>query len=89
MRRGEPSEHVRLAPAPLGARLEAQCARFNAEHPVGSTIRVWPGAVNERPPVPVTVVAPGAYVLGGHTAVVRVTGGHGCIALSHVMRDLA
>jgi len=67
--------------------LQRRCDAFNAVHPIGAAIRVWPGAVNEKPPVEVTIVEPGAYVMGSHTAVVQVTGGHGCIALSHVMRE--
>jgi hypothetical protein len=70
-----------------GAARQSECDDFNAMHPVGSQIRVWPGAVNAAPPVTVTIVEPRAYVLGGHTAVVQVTGGHGCITLTHVMRE--
>lgn len=61
-----------------------QCEHFNVAHPVGSTIRVWPGAMHDGPGTLVTIIMPGAYVLSGHTAVVQVNGGHGCIALDHV-----
>lgn len=59
-------------------------ARFNARHKVGDTITVAPGAHDGRR-VDVQVAEPGAYIMGGHTAVVQVTGGHGCIALNHVV----
>ncbi|MFY9293299.1 MAG: hypothetical protein WAP03_21760 [Methylorubrum rhodinum] len=65
-------------------RMQAQCEAFNAKHRVGDTIHVWPGPI-EGEPVPVKIRFP-AQVLGGHTPVVYVTGGHGCIALSHVNR---
>ena len=63
---------------------EYRCDEFNAAFPVGSEIAVWPGAVRGSLPVIVSVVEPGAYMLGGHTAVVHVSGGYGCIALTHV-----
>ena len=66
--------------------LQAECNRFMQNHTVGDTIRVWTSIAFDGPGDLVTIVAPGAYVLGGHTAVVQVTGGHGCIALSHVER---
>ena len=62
--------------------MDRQCAAFNAKHSVGSTIRVWPGA-RHGAPVEVEIRYP-AQVLSGHTPVVYVTGGHGCIALTHV-----
>ena len=63
--------------------MEVACRAFNATNPVGATIRVWPGAVGEAA-ADVQIKEPGAYVLSGHTPVVQVSGGHGCIALSHV-----
>ncbi len=73
---------------PRGSRSTANLTRaveaFNRKHPVGSEIRVWPGVVGVGPGTVVTIVEPGARVLSGHTAVVQVSGGHGCIALSHV-----
>ena len=79
------------APRPvLSALMMAKaCAAFNRAHPVGSTIRVWPGARGDGPGRLVQVAHPGAYVLGGHTAVVQVTGGHGCIRLDFVAPDPA
>ena len=66
--------------------MQRQVDVFNRRHPVGTTIVVWPGVVGVGPGAVVQVVAPGARILGGHTAVVQVTGGHGCIALTHVKR---
>lgn len=63
--------------------LIAAVIKFNESHKVGDRVRVWPGTRPGRSEV-VVITAPGAYVLGGHSAVVRVTGGHGCIALDHV-----
>ena len=72
MRRG-------LTPAVMARMVD----RFNRRHPVGNTIRVWPGRMLDGPGCLVAIVEPGAYVLGGHTPVVQVTGGHGCIDLRH------
>lgn len=60
------------------------CERFNERHKVGTAIQVQPGSITDAP-VRVMIVMPGAYVLSGHTAVVQVTGGYGCIALDHVV----
>lgn len=68
---------------PSQRKMQADCDRFNKRTPVGSKIRVWPGAVHDGPGQVVTVREPGAYILSGHTAVVQVSGGHGCIALTH------
>lgn len=67
------------------AKMQAQCEAFNAKHAVGDTIRVWSGPI-EGEPTAVEIRYP-AQVLGGHTPVVYVTGGQGCIALSHVARE--
>ena len=64
------------------AQMQAVCDAFNAKHVVGGTIRVWPGLI-EGEPIAVEIRYP-AQILSGHTPVVYVTGGHGCIALSHV-----
>lgn len=74
----------RGAKSSLGAMVLA-CERFNEAHEVNSEILVYPGAFGNGAPVKVRIVMPGAYVLSGHTAVVQVTGGYGCIALSHVV----
>lgn len=65
------------------AAMQAMCERFNAEHPIGSEIKVWTGP-REGAPAPRIVRDPGACILGGHTPVVYVSGGGGCIALTHV-----
>lgn len=65
--------------------MQAQCDAFNAAHAVGDTIRVWSGMI-EGDPVAVKIRFP-AQILGGHTPIVYVTGGQGCIALSHVARE--
>jgi hypothetical protein len=67
--------------------MQAQCDEFNTSHPIGCSMWVAPGDVRGRF-VEERVVQPGAYVLGGHTPVVQVTGGHGCIALTHVRDKL-
>jgi hypothetical protein len=63
--------------------MTAACALFNKLNPIGSKVRVWSGRVHDGPGKVVDVVSPGAYVMGGHTAVVQVSGGDGCIALTH------
>lgn len=68
---------------PSPGRMKAQCDAFNADHPPGTEIRVFPGGLNDASRIALVAV-PGAYVLGGHTAVVQIMGGGGCIALSHV-----
>jgi hypothetical protein len=74
----------RKAKSSLGEMVLA-CERFNEAHKVNSEILVYPGAFGKGAPVKVMIVMPGAYVLRGHTAVVQVSGGHGCIALTHVV----
>lgn len=64
-------------------KMQAQCDRFNAGFKVGDEIRVWSG-LREGEGRLVQVREPGAYVLSGHTPVVQVAGGGGCIALTHV-----
>lgn len=62
--------------------MKEECARFLARNPIGSKVRYWTGAVHVGAGRVGEVVAPGAYVLGGHTSVVQIAGA-GCIALSH------
>lgn len=62
--------------------MQAECDRFNARFAVGDDIAVWTG-VREGNPTTVQVRYP-AQIMSGHTAVVYVTGGGGCVALSHV-----
>lgn len=68
---------------PTQKQMQAECDDFNAKHPIGTLIWVFPGDVRGRL-AEVNVVEPGAYILYGHTAVVQVSGRHGCIALTHV-----
>lgn len=68
---------------PTPAQLQRQCDTFNAKHAIGASIAVYPATLRDEP-VMTRVAAPGAYILGGHTAVVQVEGKHGCIALTHV-----
>jgi hypothetical protein len=67
---------------PNPKKLQAEVDRFNAAHPVGSNVRAWTGLMGEGPGQVGHVREP-AYVLGGHTAVVHLTGVRGCVALSH------
>ncbi|WP_029002779.1 hypothetical protein [Azorhizobium doebereinerae] len=69
---------------PSQTAMAKQCDHFNTRHPVGSKVRVWTGLLHDGPGKVVEVALPGAYVLSGHTAVVQVIGGGGCVALSHV-----
>lgn len=62
--------------------MQDACDRFNARHAVGDTIKCWTG-IREGEPVERVVKYP-ACILSGHTAVVYVTGGGGCVALTHV-----
>jgi hypothetical protein len=64
-------------------KMQAECDRFNEAHKPGDVIKCWPG-VREGEPVERTVREPGAVVLSGHTPVVYVSGGGGCIVLEHV-----
>lgn len=64
------------------AQMQAACDAFNAKHSVGDTIMVFTGLIGENPK-DVQVRYP-AEIMGGHTPVVYVTGGGGCVALTHV-----
>lgn len=56
---------------------------FNKVCPIGTAVYYWPGAREGEPRKGVTRSE--AWLLGGHTPVVMVTGYAGGIALSHVM----
>lgn len=68
---------------PNPAKMQALCDVFNAAFSEGDEIGVWSG-LREGSPRKVKVGEAGAYVMSGHTPVVQVIGGGGCIALSHV-----
>lgn len=55
---------------------------FNAEHPEGTPVRYWTGL--REGPGRESVTRSAAWVLGGHTPVVRVQDHAACVALSHV-----
>lgn len=57
---------------------------FNAEYPIGSPVRVYPGLMGDhRSAYEAVIKEPGAFVLGGHTVSVKVPGDS--IALTHVV----
>lgn len=62
--------------------MQRECDAFNRLYKPGQTIQVHPGAITDTP-IEVTIVE-AAHVLSGHTPVVQVSGGYGCIALDHV-----
>jgi hypothetical protein len=64
------------------ASMEAEVRRFNERYPVGTAICVWKGAMHDKPGLLTKVAEPGAYILSGHTPVVKIPGD--CIALTHV-----
>ncbi|MFB6398323.1 hypothetical protein [Polymorphospora lycopeni] len=55
---------------------------FNDTHPIGTPVRYWKGAREGNGKTARTRTA--AQLLGGHTAVVWLTGVAGCISLTHV-----
>jgi hypothetical protein len=59
-----------------------KAAAWNASNPVGTPVRYWTGAREGEGQTGETRST--ARVLGGHTAVVWVTGHDACIALTHV-----
>ena len=62
---------------------KANADRFNARYPVGTPVAYWT-FVREGLPTGIAPTRSEAWVLGGHTAVVRIEGVSSCIALSHV-----
>ncbi|GAA0971167.1 MULTISPECIES: hypothetical protein [Actinocorallia] len=72
----EPAEARRRA-------LEAEAVqRWNAAHPIGTPVRYWTGFREGEGAAGTTRTE--AQLLGGHTAVVWVTGESSCISLTHV-----
>lgn len=69
------------------AQMQAACDRFNARHKPGDTITVYTGLIGENPKS--AQVRWPAEIMGGHTAVVYVTGAaHGAIALTHTAAEV-
>lgn len=62
--------------------IEAVAAAFNDRHPIGSPVFAFPGT-REGGAI-VTCTRSVAWVMGGHTAVVKVHGHAGGIALTHI-----
>lgn len=69
-------------PRQTPAQMKHAVERFNATVPVGTLLRVWKGAKAGNPTLEARVEQPGAFILSGHTAVVKIPGD--CIALTHV-----
>lgn len=55
---------------------------FNALHPPGTKVRIWSGIRGEGDAIETVVEAPGAFLLGGHTPVIKVPGD--AVAMTHV-----
>jgi len=70
---------------PTKAQLTAQCARWNAENPVGTAVNV----VMDNGDIRETVTKTRAQILGDHTAVIWLEGIGGCYLLSRVTRRAA
>ena len=68
----------------MGRRIDVErvANKFNAHYPIGTWVTFWTG-VREGPGRRGQTRCE-AYVLGGHTAVVQITGMRGAIALTHV-----
>lgn len=62
--------------------MQAACDRFDASFKVGDEVIVFTGPIGENPRR--ATLRTGAQVLGGHTPVVYLDGGMGCVALTHV-----
>ena len=65
-------------------KLEQEAREFNAKFPVGTKVRVCKGSPRHGDPWTETeIIEPGAFVMGGHSAVVKIPGD--AIRLSHVV----
>lgn len=73
----------RLGPRAMQRAVDA----FNQRAPAGTNVRFWTGLREGEGRVG-QVLAPGAFILSGHTPVVMLAGARGCIALSHVSLKL-
>ena len=69
---------------PTADELQRACDAFNSLAPVGTKLHICKGVLHDRDAkwIDSEVAAPGAYVMGGHSAVVKVPGDS--IALTHV-----
>lgn len=61
-----------------------RCDDSNTRHLVSSKIRVLTGLMAEGSGLVTGVTAPGVFVLGGHTPVIKIPGN--AIALAHVLQ---
>lgn len=70
---------------PTPKEMRAACDRFNAQFKPGDAVVVYTG-IRGMDPKLAEVRCP-AEILGGHTPVVYVIGGHhGCVALTHTAK---
>jgi hypothetical protein len=74
-------------PPSLG-RLQRQCDKWNADHPVGTSVNYWSGIMDESITPRTGKTSTVAQVLGGHTAGVYVEPG-GFIRIDHVKAVVA
>jgi hypothetical protein len=63
---------------------EDECEAFNKRVPEGTEVRYWPGEKGDKEHEYTGKTRSHAWPVGGHTAVVLVTGYTGGIALTHV-----
>jgi hypothetical protein len=68
-------------PRPLD-QLQSEIDNFNLSHPVGTSVKFWPGPRQDKIPQLGQTIAE-AELLGGHTPVVCIKG-YGPIRLTHV-----
>ena len=61
--------------------LEAQCAEWNANHPVGTKVEYFAVMHPHRDSRGIYETRSEATILGGHTAVIWLDGKSGCVAL--------
>lgn len=58
-----------------------QCAKWNAQYPIGTEVRYYPVKGNDKFSRHLTMSE--AYVLSGHTAVIFLDQHSGCVSLDH------
>lgn len=65
---------------PNSAKLQQQCDAWNAAHPIGTSVVVRKdNGINQQ-----SQTSSEAYVMGGHSAVIFITGISGCYDLNRV-----